>query len=55
MIVELADVMEQENPSTNTEDRELKKLPLMDMAPAVVLVAVVITGAGWMNENETDC
>jgi hypothetical protein len=48
-------MMEQEaNPSTTTEDRELKKFPLMAMAPDVVLVTDVITGAGWLNENEED-
>jgi hypothetical protein len=56
MLMELEEMMEQEaNPSTTTEDRELKKLPLMAMAPAVVLVTVVIVGAGWLNENEEDC
>jgi hypothetical protein len=32
----------------------LNKFPLMVMAPAVVLVTVVIAGAGWLNENVED-
>jgi hypothetical protein len=55
MLVAVADVMAQVDPSTVTEDRELKKLPLMVMAPAVVLVTVAIAGAGWLIENEGDC